>query len=96
MKLKDKLAVSNYTNPGIETIGVRIPKHWFTEFIQESEMPIVTTSVNKSGEQYMTTLEDLDPDIKKGVDYIFYDEALLGKPSTLVDFTKKEPEVVKR
>ncbi len=96
LKLKNKLAISNYVNPGMETIGVRIPKHWFTEFIQETDMPIITTSVNKTSEQYMTSMEDLDPDIKKGVDYIFFDEPKIGKPSTLIDFTKKEPEVKKR
>ncbi len=96
LKLKNKLAVSNYVNSGMETIGVRIPKHWFTEFVQETAVPIITTSVNKTGEQYMTSLEDLDPDIKKGVDYIFFDKPIIGKPSTIVDFTKKRIEVKKR
>ena len=96
LKLKNKLAVSNYVNPGMETIGVRIPKHWFTKFIQETDMPIITTSVNKTGEEYMTSMEDIDPDIKKGVDYIFFDKTKIGKPSTLIDFTKGAPEVKKR
>ena len=44
----------------------------------------------------MTSMEDLDPDIKKGVDYIFFDKPKIGKPSILVNFIKKTPEVMKR
>ncbi len=96
LKLKNKKAVSKQVNPNIETLGVRIPKHWFTEIVEETDVPIVTTSVNKSGEEYMTSLEDLDSEIKKAVDYIFYDGQKIGRPSTIVIFNKDKAEIKER
>ncbi len=96
MKMKNKKAVSKYVNPDIETIGIRIPKHWFSKFIEDIGIPIVTTSVNKSGEQYMTSMDDLDPEIKRQIDYIFYEGERTGKPSTLVIFDKDKSEVKER
>ncbi len=86
-EIKSKKCVAPETNNGMKTLGVRIPKHWTTKIIQEAGVPFITTSVNKSGEDYMTSLENLDPDIKGSVDFIIYEGAKEGKPSTIVDLT---------
>jgi L-threonylcarbamoyladenylate synthase len=96
MELKNKKAVSAHVNPGIKTLGVRIPDSWFTGFISELGLPIVTTSVNKSGEPYMTSLDDLDQDIKHLVDYIFYEGEKKGKPSKIIIFGKDKVEIKER
>ena len=77
--------VSKEVTCGLLTLGVRMPKHWFTSHVEELDVPIVTTSVNKHGEQYMTSLDNLDDDLKRGVDFIIYDGEIQGKPSKLVD-----------
>jgi tRNA threonylcarbamoyl adenosine modification protein (Sua5/YciO/YrdC/YwlC family) len=96
MEMKNKKAVSSHVNPGIKTLGVRIPNNWFSKIVEEIGVPVVTTSVNKTGEPYMTSLEDVDDDIKHAVDYIFYEGERDGKPSTLVIFNKGKVEVKER
>jgi L-threonylcarbamoyladenylate synthase len=95
LKLK-KNAVSPSVNPGLDSLGVRIPKHWFTDIVSEIGIPVVTTSVNRSGQQYMTSTEDLDPKIKQSVDYIFYEGEKMGNPSTIVLFSKDKAEIKER
>jgi L-threonylcarbamoyladenylate synthase len=78
------------------TIGVRIPNHWFTSIVKRMNVPVVSTSVNISGEDFMTSLDDLNPDIKKKVDYIIYDGPLVGRPSTVVHLEGQKIEVLER
>lgn len=81
--------VAKEVNPELKTLGIRIPKHWARSIAEEAEVPIVTTSVNKSNEDYMTSLEDLDPEIKGSVDFMLYEGEKKGKPSQIVDLTGK-------
>lgn len=84
MKIKNRECVVKDVNNGLETLGVRIPQSWFSEFISWLKVPIVTTSVNKTGEDFMTSLEELDPDIKGSIDFVIYDGEMKGKPSKIV------------
>tara|TARA_Y100000034_G_C6812031_1_gene364973 strand:- start:354 stop:851 length:498 start_codon:yes stop_codon:yes gene_type:complete len=76
LKLKNKECVASNVS-GLDTLGVRIPDHWF-----KVDIPIVTTSVNKSDKNNMTSLEDLDKDIK--VDFIIYEGEKKGKSSKII------------
>lgn len=96
VNLKNEKAISGSVKPSLETIGVRIPDNWFSAFISETGLPVVTTSVNIHGEPYMTSLEDLDAGIKSKVDFIIYDGVKTGKPSTLVIFNKNNTEIKER
>jgi len=84
LPLKNQKAVAREVNNGVGTLGVRIPKHWISEFVSFLGFPVITTSVNKAGASFMTSLEDLDHDIKSHVDFIIYDGELFGKPSTII------------
>ena len=86
LKLKNE-CVAKGVNPGLKTLGIRIPKHWISKVVAEANVPFVTTSVNKSGEDYMTSLDDLDIDIKGSIDFILYEGEKEGKPSKIVDLT---------
>jgi L-threonylcarbamoyladenylate synthase len=88
IKLKNKKAISDAVNLGLDTVGIRIPDHWFTKTLQKTDKPIVTTSVNKTGQPYMTSMNDLDDDIWP--DYIFYEGEKKGKPSKIFDVTGKK------
>jgi L-threonylcarbamoyladenylate synthase len=86
-KLKSKVVVKE-VNLGQETLGVRIPYHWISNIITKLKIPIVTTSVNKAGEQFMTSLEDLDEEIKGKVDFLIYEGKKKARPSKIIDLTK--------
>src|SRR3989338_6751017 len=48
-------SVAEEVNPKLKTLGIRIPEHWFSSFVEEMEVPIVTTSANKMGNDFMTS-----------------------------------------
>lgn len=87
-KLKNSNCVAKEVNSGLNTLGIRIPNHWIRKLVAEAEVPVITTSVNKANEEYMTSLEDLDPTIKGGIDFVLYEGKKEGKPSKIFDLTK--------
>lgn len=97
LKIKDKTRFSKNVNSNSETVGLRIPKNWFVDIIRSAGVPFVTTSVNLSGEDSAKKLIDIPEEIREGVDYIINDiESTSGKPSTIMDLTKKNPEIIER
>ena len=96
LKLKNKDAISENVNKGLDTIGVRMPDHWFQDFVALLNIPVVSTSVNKTGQEYMTSLFDLNSHIKRRVDYIIYEGKIEGKPSTLIRLDKEKVEFKER
>ncbi len=88
LRLQDGIKMPEEINP-LEngTIGVRIPRHWFTSLISEANIPFITTSVNLSGKPYMTKIDDLDETIKNNVDFIIYEGKTRSKESTKIDLT---------
>lgn len=87
LKLK-KQSVAKEVNPGLNTLGIRIPNHWIRNLVAEADVPVVTTSVNRANEDYMTSLEDLDPAIKSGIEFLLYEGRKESKPSKIVDLTR--------
>ncbi len=81
-------------NPKNKTVGVRLPKHWFSEIVEKLNIPLITTSANKAGESHMVSLKTLNQGIKKKVDFIIYEGEKENSPSTLVD-TEKD-RIIKR
>lgn len=81
---------------GEKTIGIRIPSHWFVEHVKHFEKPLVTTSVNPTGEMFMTSLETLDDTIKSKVTFIIFEGEKIGRPSTIVKLDKEDVEIIER
>jgi L-threonylcarbamoyladenylate synthase len=96
LNLKNKNSVSKHVNNECETIGVRIPNHWISDFAKYLGKPIVTTSANKLGENFMTSIDTLDLDIKRNVNFIVYEGEKVGRPSKVIDLTLDEIEVIDR
>ena len=96
LKLKNKSAISEKTNNGLDTIGVRIPNHWISQAISAAGIPIITTSANKTDEDYMTSLEDLNPEIRAKVEFIIYEGEKQGRPSKLVNLVGEKVEIKER
>lgn len=97
LHLKNKKAVSSAVHLGDYTIGVRLPKHWFAAVVSDYGKPVVTTSVNVSGQSFMTTVHDVPHHMLTKVGFILYDGVKKAHPSTLVDFVSDQNgKVVKR
>lgn len=94
-KVKKKFFAEN-VNPVNNTIGIRIPDHWFYKYIKKMKIPIITTSANITGGDFMTSINNLDPEIKRRVKYIIYEGELRGRPSTIIHLDKEEVEVKER
>lgn len=75
-----------------DTIGIRIPDNEFTKRLQKTGKPIITTSVNLSGEKFANSIEEVNQKILDKVDYVFDEGVLSGKPSTIIF----EDKIVKR
>ncbi|MBT3262220.1 Sua5/YciO/YrdC/YwlC family protein [Candidatus Woesearchaeota archaeon] len=93
-KLKNKNAVAKEVNPGMNSLGVRIPKHWASKLAKETNLPIITTSVNKQGEEYLKVINDIPLEIKGHIDFAIDEGPIEGSPSTLINTTTNE--VIKR
>lgn len=94
-RLKKKNVVAGNVSYA-DTIAVRIPDNWFSQVVKELGFPIISTSANFHGQNYMMTLDDLPHEIRQEVDYIFYDGELKGHPSTIIHLEGDEVKVVER
>jgi len=84
LNMKNKNVVADSVT-GTDALGVRIPAHWCTEISRLAKVPIITTSANLSGGMFMTSLETLNDDVKKHVDYMIDVGEIRGKPSTILN-----------
>lgn len=72
-------------------VGVRLPDCSFSSIVEQANIPFISTSLNISGEPPALTIEEVDDEIKKQVDYIITtNKQLLGKPSSLYDIRGEE------
>lgn len=77
------------------TLGVRIPNHWISEVVKELDIPIITTSVNRHGESFLTNISHLPAEIRNKVDFAIDVEEIKGTPSQVVDLVSGDA-IVKR
>ena len=80
--------VSNLIRGGSKTLGVRVPDHLTTlELINGVGVPILGPSANFSGGKTPYSFEELDPELKKLVDYVVPGECHSKLASTVIDCT---------
>lgn len=81
----------------LDTIGVRIPDNKFLiELIKTIGSPIVATSLNLSGEESKTSIQNIPDEIKQNVDLIVDGgETKIGKASTIVKVENNEIEILR-
>ena len=94
--MKNKDAIADNVAPGLNTVGIRIPDHWFSMVANVLNIPLVTTSANIVGDEFMTSIENLNSNIKSNVDFIVYEGERKGRPSTLINLSKKKEDIKKR
>jgi len=96
LKLKNRDAISKHVAPDLNTIGVRIPNHWCSKAVSIANIPLLTTSANITGENIMTSLDDLNPKIKGHMNFMIYEGKLEGRPSKIVDLSHDNIEIKER
>lgn len=77
------------------TLGVRIPNHHFTKFVQQAGLPFLTTSVNLTGQPPVHTIKEIPEAILNHVDVVIDAGLLKNPPSRIIDLTGKEPLVLR-
>ena len=71
---------------GSNTLGVRIPNHpTARSIIREAGVSILGPSANLHGEKTPFSVDDLDPEFIKYVDFVVEGECAINKPSTVID-----------
>lgn len=93
-ELKEE-AVSSAVIGKRDNLGIRIPNNWFASIIEETGIPFVTTSVNISGEKHIESVDELNENIFKEIDYVVDDGELRGNPSTVVLLINGEEKIIR-
>lgn len=79
-----------------KTIGVRFPDSAVVQSLLEHlGHPIISSSVPQSDDGYFTDPEEIARRFPNDIDLILDAGVMLNKPSTVVDFTSAEPEIVR-
>ena len=80
----------------LETVGVRIPDHNFTQAVLRAAGPMAVTSANISGESSPTTAQEVYAQLKGKLPLILDGgKSAGGIPSTVVDCTGEEPIILR-
>jgi tRNA threonylcarbamoyl adenosine modification protein (Sua5/YciO/YrdC/YwlC family) len=96
--LDKKSTLSNDVSAGLSSAAVRLPKSRFlTKMIKELGVPLVSTSLNKSGENHLEKLEMLAEYFGTTKPDLVIDAGILkGKPSRLIDLRDPENIIILR
>ncbi|HSW55824.1 MAG TPA: L-threonylcarbamoyladenylate synthase [Ignavibacteriaceae bacterium] len=80
-----------------DTIAVRIPQNDFClKLLKEISRPLISTSVNRSGEDPLKHIEQIVNNFSQDVDAIvYYSETIEKKSSTIIDLTSKQPKLIR-
>lgn len=80
-----KKGISDLLTGGLDTIGVRYPNNeLLIDIMNELNVPLLSTSVNISGEDPIYDVNFLDDEIKKSVDFIYDVGECKGEASSIV------------
>lgn len=92
--LKTRLKIPHVVAKG-GTIGVRIPRNRFTDFIRKQGILFITTSANLKGEEPIRNINEAPKSVKDTADFAI-DSGTLDNPSSRVfDFTGEKIEILR-
>jgi tRNA threonylcarbamoyl adenosine modification protein (Sua5/YciO/YrdC/YwlC family) len=85
-------------HPGKKTVGVRIPRHVATQaLLAELGEPLVTSTLLLPGhEEPMTQGWEIAEELANAVDAVIDSGDCGTEPTTVIDFSQPEPEIVRR
>lgn len=92
---KDK--VPSIVRAGGETLAVRVPDHLqIRDIIEKVGVPIVAPSANKSGKPTPFTIEEVDENLQREVDFVLPGVCTMKGVSTIVDATSTPIKVLRQ
>lgn len=96
--LKKKENISDIITGGKDTVGVRMPDHFFAlNMIKEVAHPIIATSANLSGKPSPINFEMAKNDLEHKVDiFINEGDCVGGTPSTIIDLSGDKIKILRQ
>jgi tRNA threonylcarbamoyl adenosine modification protein (Sua5/YciO/YrdC/YwlC family) len=77
------------------TVAASVPDlTWLRELLEKTG-PLVSTSVNRSGDPPISSIDEVAKELAAGIDAALDAGRQEGKPSTIVDFTGREPRILR-
>ena len=83
-RYSDKMVRLPYPLRSSGLVGLRLPRHWITDFAHRISIPLITTSANIHQSPHITGIKDIPGKIKDLVDFMVFEGSLPGSPSTIV------------
>lgn len=94
--LKKNNKVSDLITCGMYTVGVRIPDNKdLLEIIKKHGRPVVSTSANITGSEVITSIDMIDDDLRRNVDYIEDGGKIISSSSTIVRFDDNKLKILR-
>jgi len=94
--LKARSEIPKTFLPKNRTVGIRIPKNRIClEIAKKLENPIITTSLNISGQKVMTSPNELSKELANKIDIIIDVGELPKQPSSIIDLSEDRPEILR-
>ena len=88
--------VPDYVTHNTGVIGVRVPNMPLVqELIKYCGKPLLVPSANKSGEKPALTSSEVREVFKDELEYIFEEDSLAQKPSTIIDLTSEQVKILR-
>lgn len=91
-----KRNVSDLLTGGLDTVGIRFPDNkLLIDIMNELNVPLLSTSVNVSGDESATCINNINNLILDNVDYVYDMGECKGEPSTIVVVDNNELKVLR-
>lgn len=95
--LKAMRIVPKMLIPKRKTVGIRIPDNKICiEIVKALGNPIITTSINVSGETILAHPQEIEKRFGKQIDLIIDAGPLASEPSTVIDLTTVPPTIIRK
>lgn len=97
--VKRKKTLPRFLNPGIKTIGIRVPDHAFSrELVRKFGRPLTTTSANISGKPSPYSVFAIKKQFRAKKPDLIINFGRLKKhlPSTIIDLSRKKIKIIRR
>ncbi|MGN0965990.1 MAG: L-threonylcarbamoyladenylate synthase [Candidatus Coprovivens sp.] len=91
-----KKNVSDLLTGGLDTVGIRFPDNeLLIDIMNELNVPLLSTSVNVSGAESATCINNISNSILDSIDYVYDVGECKGEPSTIVVVNNNELKVLR-
>lgn len=91
-----KKNISDLLTGGLDTVGIRFPDNeLLIDIMNELNVPLLSTSVNVSGDESATCINNISNLILDSVDYVYDVGECKGEPSTIVVVNDNELKILR-